>query len=223
MPVRLNRSLCEESVLLGPVERQIEFGQSRRSELDGLPALQDRFNQLRAQEGKVDQATDVAARDAVAIGQVVQRSGAAGSQLLKPGAPARDRLDQRRITSRGLVVLRQSGQHQLGFGAAPFEIVVGPEAPKSSSKVPDTHSVGAICDHNLGVFTVTDFAMENADAVSPAHPVPRTPKAAYPGLRRCGGSSVPLAFLTRLAAWQSLCTGHLDASLELGRPERGEH
>jgi len=59
MPVRLNRSLCEESVLLGPVERQIEFGQSRRSELDGLPALQDRFNQLRAQEGKVDQATDV--------------------------------------------------------------------------------------------------------------------------------------------------------------------
>jgi hypothetical protein len=78
MPVRLNRSLCEESVLLGPVERQIEFGQSRRSELDGLPALQDRFNQLRAQEGKVDQATDVAARDAVAIGQVLQRSGAAG-------------------------------------------------------------------------------------------------------------------------------------------------
>ena len=50
MPVRLNRSLCEESGLLGPIERQIEFGQSRRSELDGLPALQDRFNQLRAQE-----------------------------------------------------------------------------------------------------------------------------------------------------------------------------
>ena len=30
-------------MLLGPIERQIEFGQSRRSELDGLPALQDRF------------------------------------------------------------------------------------------------------------------------------------------------------------------------------------
>jgi hypothetical protein len=56
------------------------------------------------------------------------------------------------------------------------------------------HSVGAICDHNLGVFTVTDVAMENADAVSPAHPVPRTPKAANPGLRTRGGSSVPLAF-----------------------------
>jgi hypothetical protein len=80
------------------------------------------------------------------------------------------------------------------------------------------HSVGAICDHNLGVFTVTEVAMENADAVSPAHPVPRTPKAANPGLRTRGGSSVPLAFLTRLAAWQSLCTGHLVASLELHSP-----
>jgi hypothetical protein len=59
MPVRLSRSVCEESVLLGPVERQIELGQSRRGERDGLPTLQDRVNQLRAQEGKVDQATDV--------------------------------------------------------------------------------------------------------------------------------------------------------------------
>ncbi|MBV8400048.1 MAG: hypothetical protein JOZ17_15115 [Acetobacteraceae bacterium] len=56
--------------------------------------------------------------------------------------------------------------------------------------------------------------MENADAVPPAHPVPRTPKTAYPGLRRCGGSRVALAFLTRLAAWQSLRTGHVGASLD---------
>src|SRR5438270_5802919 len=125
MPVRLSRSVCEQSVLLDPVERQLEFGQSRRGELDGLPALQDRFNQLRAQKGKVDQATDVATRDAVAIGQVLQRSGAAGRQLLKPGAPARDRLDQRRITSRGLVLLRQGGPYQLGVGAAPLEIDCG--------------------------------------------------------------------------------------------------
>jgi hypothetical protein len=60
--------------------------------------LQDRFDQLQAQEGKVDKATDVATGNAVAPGEVLQRLGAAGGQLLKPRAPARDRLDQRRIT-----------------------------------------------------------------------------------------------------------------------------
>jgi hypothetical protein len=82
----------------------------------------------------------------------------------------------------------------------------------SSGKVPDTHPVGAIYDHNLGVFTVTKIAMENTDAVSPAHLVPRTPKAAYPGLQRRRGPSAPLTRLAWAAAWQSLCTGHLDAS-----------
>jgi hypothetical protein len=84
----------------------------------------------------------------------------------------------------------------------------------SSGKVPDRHSVGAICNHNLGVFIVTKIAMENTGAVSPAHPIPRTPKAAYPGLQRCREPSVPLTCLARLAAWQSLCTGHVDASLK---------
>jgi hypothetical protein len=56
--------------------------------------------------------------------------------------------------------------------------------------------------------------MENTDAVPPAHPVPRMPKAAYPGLQRCRTPRVPLTCLARLAAWQSLCTGHVDASLE---------
>ena len=85
---------------------------------------------------------------------------------------------------------------------------------KPSGKVPDTHSVGSICDQNLGVFVVTKIAMENTDAVPPAHPVPRMPKAAYPGLQRCRAPRVPLTCLARLAAWQSLCTGHVDASLE---------
>ena len=85
---------------------------------------------------------------------------------------------------------------------------------KFSGKIPDTHSVSAICNHNLGMVTITKVTMENADAVPPAHPVPRTPKAVYPGLQRRGGSSVPLTFLARLTAWQSLCTGHVDASLE---------
>jgi len=98
----------------------------------------------------------------------------------------------------------------------------------SSGKVPDTHPVGAIYNHNLGVFTVTKIAMENTDAVSPTHLVPRTPKATYPGLQRCRGPSAPLTCLAWPAAWQSLCTGHLNASLkpnaltytEPGPPER---
>ena len=85
---------------------------------------------------------------------------------------------------------------------------------KSSGKVPNPHPVGAICNHNLGVLTVTKVAMKNADTVPPSHPVPRPPKAADPRWQRCGGPSVPLTFLARLPAWQSLCTGHVIPSLE---------
>ena len=85
---------------------------------------------------------------------------------------------------------------------------------RASGKVPETHSVDSICDHDFGVFTVTNIATENTDAVLPAHPLPRTPKAANQGLQRCRGPSVPLTCLAPLAAWQSLCTGHVDASLE---------
>src|SRR6266567_4401626 len=112
---------CEQSVLLDPVERQIEFGQTRRGELDGLPALQDRFDQLRAQEGEANETPDVAPGDAVALGQLLERSNAARGELLKPRAPSRDRLDQRRITLRSVVLRRSSRQHQLGFGTAPLE------------------------------------------------------------------------------------------------------
>jgi len=89
----------------------------------------------------------------------------------------------------------------------------GCPASNPSGKVPDTHSVGSICDHDFGVFTVTNIATENTGAVPPAHPVPRMPKAANHGLRRCRGPRVPLTCLAPLAAWQSLCTGHVDASL----------
>ena len=85
---------------------------------------------------------------------------------------------------------------------------------RPSGKVPDTHSVGSICDHDFGVFTVTNIAPENPDAVPPAHAVPRMPKAANQGLQSCRGPGVPLTCLARLTAWQSLCTGHVDASLE---------
>jgi len=86
--------------------------------------------------------------------------------------------------------------------------------PQASGKLPDTHSVGSFCDNNLGVFIVAKIAMENTDAVPPAHPVPRTPEAACPGLERCRAPRVPLTRLARLTAWQSLGTGHVDASLE---------
>src|SRR5437588_7181964 len=59
---------CEQVVLLRPVQRQIEFGQPRRSERDGLPALQDRLDQLRAQEGEANEPANVAPGNAVTLG-----------------------------------------------------------------------------------------------------------------------------------------------------------
>ena len=51
---------------------------------NGLPASQDRLNELRAQKSEVDQTPDVAPGDAFTGGQLMQRSGATGGQLLKP-------------------------------------------------------------------------------------------------------------------------------------------
>src|ERR1700730_16298982 len=68
---------CEQFVLLRPVQRQIEFGQPRRSERGGLPALQDRLDQLRAQEGEGNETANVAPGNAVTLGQHLERSGAA--------------------------------------------------------------------------------------------------------------------------------------------------
>src|SRR5271168_1458764 len=96
----------EQFVLLGPVQRQIEFGQPRRGELDGLPALQDRLDQPRAQEGEANETANIAPGNAVTLGQLLERSGAAGGELLKPHTPPSNRLDQRRITFRAVVLLR---------------------------------------------------------------------------------------------------------------------
>jgi len=87
----------------------------------GCRALQDRFDQLRAQQGKTNEPADVAPGGSVTLGQRLQRQRAAGGQLLKPPAPARDRLDQRRIAFRALARLIQSWQYQLGFDPAPLE------------------------------------------------------------------------------------------------------
>src|SRR5712672_551922 len=89
---------CEQFVLLGPVQRQVEFGQPRRGELDGLAALQDRLDQLRAQEGQGNETANVAPGNALTLGQHLERSGAASGEFLKPCAPPRNRLDQSRVT-----------------------------------------------------------------------------------------------------------------------------
>jgi hypothetical protein len=68
-------------VLLGPVQRQVKFRQPRRGELDGLPTLQDRLDQLQAQESEANETANVAPGNAVALGQVLERSGAAGGEL----------------------------------------------------------------------------------------------------------------------------------------------
>src|SRR6202043_2593468 len=106
---------------LCPIQRQVEFGQPRRVERCGLPALQDRLDQLRAQEGEANETANVAPANALTLGQLLERSCAAGGELLEPRAPARNRLDQRRITSRAVLLRRQSGQNQFGFGTAPLE------------------------------------------------------------------------------------------------------
>jgi len=61
-------------VLLGPVQRQVEFRQPRRGELDGLSALQDCLDQLRAQEGETNESANVAPGNAVALGDHLERS-----------------------------------------------------------------------------------------------------------------------------------------------------
>jgi cytosine/adenosine deaminase-related metal-dependent hydrolase len=86
-------SIREQAVLIGPVERQIEFGKTRRSEFDGLPAFQDRLDQLGAQKGEVDEAPDIATGDAVALGQFPQRSRASGGKLLEVSSRSRQRHD----------------------------------------------------------------------------------------------------------------------------------
>src|SRR5882762_4749765 len=40
----------QQAALVGPVERQIEFGKTCRGEFDRLPAVQDRLDQLGAQD-----------------------------------------------------------------------------------------------------------------------------------------------------------------------------
>src|ERR1700731_4518676 len=97
---------CEQFLLLRPVQRQIEFGQPRRRERDGLPALQDRLDQLRAQEGGAKERGNVARGNAFPLGHPRERSGPAADELLKPRAPPRNRLGQRRITSRTVLLRR---------------------------------------------------------------------------------------------------------------------
>ena len=55
-------------------------------------------------------------------------------------------------------------------------------SPQASGKLPDTPSVGSFCDNDLGVLIVTKIAMENTNAVPPAHPVPPHAKGGLSGV-----------------------------------------
>src|ERR1700731_5042571 len=84
----------QQAALVGPVERQIEFGETCRGEFDRLPAVQDRVDQLGAEKGEVDEGRAIAPRVTIPLGQFPQRSGASRGKLLEPRSSARDRLDQ---------------------------------------------------------------------------------------------------------------------------------
>src|SRR6202022_4406056 len=111
-------SVREQAALISPVERQIEFDETRRGELDRLPAVQDRVDQLGAEKGEVDEAPDITTRDTIALGQFPQRSGASRGKLLEPRSSARDRLDKRGVASRGAVLYCHCRQHQPHFDTA---------------------------------------------------------------------------------------------------------
>src|SRR5882672_1658860 len=72
---------CEQSVLLDPVQREIEFRQTGCGERDGLPAVKDCLDQIRAEKSEVYQTPDVAPAYGFTLGQLVERSGAAGGEL----------------------------------------------------------------------------------------------------------------------------------------------
>jgi hypothetical protein len=46
--------------------------------------VQDRLDQIRAEKSEVYQTPDVAPGNALTLGQLLERSGAAGGKLLKP-------------------------------------------------------------------------------------------------------------------------------------------
>ena len=78
--LELLRLRSEKPVLLGPAERQIEFGQTRRRKLDRSPALQDCFDQLWAQEGQTNKTPDIAPDRIAQDGCVVRRAAQAWSR-----------------------------------------------------------------------------------------------------------------------------------------------
>ena len=56
-------NLCDADLSGARLEGAIEFGKTRRREFDGLPAVQDRLDQLGAQKGEVNEAPDIATGD----------------------------------------------------------------------------------------------------------------------------------------------------------------
>jgi hypothetical protein len=49
----------------------------------------------------------------------------------------------------------------------------------NSGKVPKTHSVGSVRDHNLGVFAITEIALKITNVVAPTDFISGAPNTAY--------------------------------------------
>ena len=77
-------------------------------------------------------------------------------------------------------------QHRRTWSMSPWtdrklRVLIGakPSASKELRQGPQTHSVGSVGDHNLGVVTITDVALKNASAVPPTHFISGAPNTAY--------------------------------------------
>ena len=88
-----------------------------------------------------------------------------------------------------------------------FKSVQYPAPVRSSGKVGKTHSVCSVGDPNLGVFTIDEIALKNANAVPPTYYFSESPNATYVDLRRHRPSGTPLTWFARLACRQSLSRG----------------
>ena len=77
----------------------------------GLVTLDDRADNVWRQEGEIDEMSNAALRDALAVGDGLH--GRSGLDLLEPGPAQGDGFDQRAVQSGWRV-----GEHELGFNPA---------------------------------------------------------------------------------------------------------
>jgi hypothetical protein len=73
------------------------------------------------------------------------------------------------------------------------------------------YAINAFTERDFGMFVVADITMKSAGALFPPHHVTGFPGSRNERWRRGSATSVSLTGLTRLAAWQSRSSRHLDS------------